>query len=119
MQEKLKNLSLRMILSITDSKTELKLHTLLDEAGIPMRFQFRGLGTASSEVLQVCGLGESDRLLTFWVLPKNMVHRLFAKMNEALCLKKTRTGNCRQYSASRSTGKYGAFHYRTKKQSYR
>ena len=40
MQEKLKNLSLRMILSITDSKTELKLHTLLDEAGIPMRFQF-------------------------------------------------------------------------------
>lgn len=92
MQEKLKNLSLRMILSITDTKTELKLHTLLDEAGIPMRFQFRGLGTASSEVLQVCGLGESDRLLTFWVLPKNMVHRLFAKMNEALCLKKRGRG---------------------------
>ena len=53
MQEKLKSLSLRMILAITDTKTEVKLHTLLDEAGIPMRFQFRGLGTASSEVLQV------------------------------------------------------------------
>ena len=87
MQEKLKSLSLRMILAITDTKTELKLHTLLDEAGIPMRFQFRGLGTASSEVLQVCGLGESDRILTLWILPKNMVHRLFSKMNETLSLK--------------------------------
>lgn len=44
MQEKLKSLSLRMILAITDTKTEVKLHTLLDEAGIPMRFQFRGFG---------------------------------------------------------------------------
>lgn len=34
----------------------------------------------------------SDRILTLWILPKNMVHRLFSKMNETLSLKKRGRG---------------------------
>lgn len=44
MQEKLKSLSLRMILAITDTKTELKLHTLLDRSRYPDAFSIPRFG---------------------------------------------------------------------------
>lgn len=92
MQEELKSAAPRLILSVTDTKAEKTLYTLLEEAHIPLRFQFHGQGTANSEILRICGLGESDRILTMWILPKSAVPVLFHKMNESLHLKRRGKG---------------------------
>ncbi len=92
MQEEWKDIPLRLVLSVTDNRTEKSLHRLLEEAHIPLRYQFHGLGTANSEVLRLCGLGELDRVLTMWVLPKAAVPTLFRKMNESLHLRRRGMG---------------------------
>ncbi len=92
MQEQQKDMSLYLILSVTDARGEKTLCSLLDQANIPLRFQFRGQGTANSELLRMCGLGESDRIITVWFIPKLAVPILFSKMGAALQLKKRGTG---------------------------
>ena len=87
-----KEFGLSLILSITDSQAEKRLQVLMEEAHIPLRIQCHALGTASSELLRICGLGESDRNLTLCVLPKRAVHTLFEKMNDALQMKKRGKG---------------------------
>ena len=97
-----KEFGLSLILSITDSQAEKRLQVLMEEAHIPLRIQCHALGTASSELLRICGLGESDRNLTLCVLPKRAVHTLFEKMDE-----KARKGHCRQHPADRRTDESG------------
>ena len=92
MQEQQKDMSLHLILSVTDSKGEKTLSALLEQAHIPLRFQFRGQGTADSELLRICGLGESERIITMWVIPQAAVHVLFEKMGAALQLRRRGNG---------------------------
>ena len=80
MQEQQKDMSLHLILSVTDSKGEKTLSALLEQAHIPLRFQFRGQGTADSELLRICGLGESERIISMWVIPQAAVHVLYEKL---------------------------------------
>lgn len=88
MQEDLKDISLHLVLSVTDHKTEKVLYEFLEDAQIPMRYYCHAQGTADSEVLRLCGLGESDRVITTWVLPHRVMKPFFEKMNRALHLKK-------------------------------
>ena len=92
MHEELKGLTLHLVLSITDAQADKILQQLMEQANIPLRFQCRGQGTATSEVLRLCGLGETTRTLTMCVLPHAAVHRLFEKLNEAMHLRKRGKG---------------------------
>lgn len=92
MQEEWKDIPLRLVLSVTDTRSEKALCRLLEEARIPLRCQFHGQGTANSELLRLCGLGELDRILTMWVLPKAAIPTLFRKMNETLHLRRRGQG---------------------------
>lgn len=91
--ENKKNHLVRLALVITNATTEEKLSALLDDFHIHMRFQCRALGTAtSSEILDICGLGEIARVLTFFMIPKEFVRPLFEKVDAALHLREKGTG---------------------------
>lgn len=92
MNENIKKISPRLVLTVTDTRTEKRLSLLLQKEHIPMHFQFSGRGTANSELLRICGLGETERILTLWVMPKWSVRCVFHKINDELHLHRKGTG---------------------------
>lgn len=86
MSHDIKKVVPRLVLSITDTKTAKKLSQILEKRHCSMRVQCFCMGTANSELLRYCGLGESERILTFWVMPKQYVHRLFLELDEIIHL---------------------------------
>ena len=74
----------RMVITITREEDQRKLEEVFDSMGIPMCFQFRGKGTAPSEMMDIFGLRGTTRLLTGAFLAKTQVNPLFETMNKQL-----------------------------------
>ena len=74
----------RMVITITREEDQKKLEEVFDSMDIPMCFQFRGKGTATSEMMDIFGLRGTTRLLTGAFLPKTQVKPLFEMMNKQL-----------------------------------
>ena len=74
----------RMVITITREEDQKKLEEIFDSMDIPMCFQFRGKGTAPSEIMDIFGLRGTTRLLTGAFLPKLQVKPLFETMNKQL-----------------------------------
>ena len=74
----------RMLIAITREEDQKKLEEVFDSMDIPMCFQFRGKGTAPSEMMDIFGLRGTTRLLTGAFLPKPQVKPLFEMMNKQL-----------------------------------
>ena len=60
----------RMIILITKEEERKRLEELFDQMHIPISYQVRGKGTATSEMLDIFGLSGTTRLLTVGILPK-------------------------------------------------
>ena len=52
-----------VLLVITDAEAAPAVSRLLQGGHVPFQYQFRGQGTASSEILSLCGLGETLSLI--------------------------------------------------------
>ena len=74
----------RMVITITREEDQKKLEEVFDSMDIPMCFQFRGKGTAPSEMMDIFGLRGTTRLLNGVFLPKSQVKPLFEMMNRQL-----------------------------------
>ena len=74
----------RMVITITREEDQRKLEEVFDSMDIPMCFQFRGKGTAPSEIMDIFGLRGTTRLLTGAFLAKTQVKPLFETMNKQL-----------------------------------
>ena len=74
----------RMVITITREEDQRKLEEVFDSMDIPMCFQFRGKGTAPSEIMDIFGLRGTTRLLTGAFLTKAQVKPLFETMNKQL-----------------------------------
>ena len=74
----------RMVITITREEDQKKLEEVFDSMDIPMCFQFRGKGTAPSEMMDIFGLRGTTRLLTGAFIPKPQVRELFEMMNKQL-----------------------------------
>ena len=74
----------RMVITITREEDQKKLEEVFDSLDIPICFQFRGKGTAPSEMMDIFGLRGTTRLLTGIFLPKTQVRPLFKMMNKHL-----------------------------------
>ena len=48
--------ALRLLLIITDTDTDKSINHLFTEAEKPIYYQLRSLGTAKTEILDICGL---------------------------------------------------------------
>lgn len=74
----------RLVIAITREEDQKRLEEVLDSMDVPMCFQFRGKGTAPSEMMDIFGLRGTTRLLTGALLPKSQVKPLFETMNRNL-----------------------------------
>ena len=74
----------RMVITITREEDQKKLEEVFDSMDIPKCFQFRGKGTAPSEMMDIFGLRGTTRLLNGAFLPKSQVKSLFETMNKQL-----------------------------------
>lgn len=85
-------LSLRLMFIITDTGTEKKIERLFSEMHLPVYYHFRGQGTATSEMLDICGLQGTTRLITAAILPKAGTEKVFENLEKYFRLKKKGKG---------------------------
>lgn len=82
----------RCIIIIVDYKIRERLVEFLADSQIPIHYQMHGVGTASSEFLNLCGLGDTHKSITVCFVRKSRTRMLLAEMNQALQLHKKGTG---------------------------
>ena len=91
-EELQKRQAFRCIVVIIDSRIRDKLTEFLNDSGIPVYYQMHGIGTVSSDFLNLCGLGDPHKNITLCFVPKERTKILLAEMNQALQLHKKGTG---------------------------
>lgn len=74
----------RVLVVITNPKLAPKATKLLDESSIPMHFQLTAAGTASSEILDILGLGSTDKNLLIGMVPRSLCRDLLKKLKRTL-----------------------------------
>ena len=82
----------RCLVIIVDFNIREKLTEFLMDSKIPIYYQMHGIGTASSNFLNLCGLGDTHKAIMLCFVPKNRTKLLLAEMNQALQLHKKGTG---------------------------
>ena len=83
--------SLRLLVLITDIGIDRKIDRLLCELHLPVYYQFRGQGTAKTELLDICGMQGTARVITVTILPKQMVGTVFERLEKKFLYQKKRT----------------------------
>ena len=83
---------LRMLVIITDMPMERKVLKILDDFRVPVRYQFRGKGTANSEFLEICGLSEISRAITTGFVRRSSVHGIFRDLDEKMRIREKGRG---------------------------
>lgn len=81
-----KGFSLRILLLISTKKLADQAEKLFDQAKAPLLYRLHGAGTASSEMLDILGLGSIDKNLLVGVMPKQAAHRLLHRLHNKLGL---------------------------------
>ena len=74
----------RILIVITNPKLAPKATKLLDESSIPMHFQMIAAGTASSDILDILGLGSTDKSFLISMVPKGLCRGLLKKLKRTL-----------------------------------
>lgn len=83
MQEE-KQIYPRMLVTITRPEDQKKLEDVLDKLHIPVFYQWRGKGTAPSEIMDIFGLRGTTRQLTIGFLPRILVPEAFEVFRQKL-----------------------------------
>ena len=82
----------RLLLIITDRSTDKQIHQLFTEAEQPIYYQFRAQGTANTEILDICGLEGSMRVITAALVPKPEIGELFILLENMFEIRKRGKG---------------------------
>lgn len=81
-----KNVSFRILMLITSPKLADKAAKLYHEGSIPIHYRLNGTGTATSEMLDLLGIGSSDKGILISIMPKNFADKMLSKMYSELHL---------------------------------
>ena len=84
--------ALRLLLIITDTGTDKQIHQLFTQAEQPIYYQFRAQGTANTEILDICGLEGSTRVITAALVPKPEIGELFILLENMFEIRKRGKG---------------------------
>ena len=84
--------ALRLLLIITDTDTEKSINHLFTEAEQPIYYQFRAQGTAKTEILDICGLDGSTRVITAALIPKSKISEIFELLEKTFEIRKKGKG---------------------------
>lgn len=92
MTESPKHSPLRLCVCITNPDKRKIIESLFSQAHIGLRFQFKAQGTASSEILDCFGLGETGKIVTIGLSTKRIISRVFEVLKMELQLSKSGRG---------------------------
>lgn len=92
MQEAKTQCQLRALVLISGTKVTDRANELLIDEHLPVFFQMRGMGTASSEMMDLLGLGSTQKILSFSILPKQAADKMIALLDSKLGLGRPGTG---------------------------
>lgn len=84
--------SFRCVVIIVDANIRDKVSEFMADSHIPIFYQMHGVGTASSEFLSLCGLGDTQKNITLCFVPTERTKSILAEMNHALRLHRKGTG---------------------------
>lgn len=84
--------ALRLLLIITDTDTDKSINHLFTEAEQPIYYQFRAQGTAKTEILDICGLSGSTRVITAALVPKSKISEIFEMLEKTFEIRKKGKG---------------------------
>ena len=92
MDQNSNNLSMRLLVLITAPKPANKAAKLFHQGAIPVQYKLNGEGTASSEIMDMLGLGSSDKSILISTLPKQFADIMLLKLKRELKLGRQNTG---------------------------
>lgn len=92
MNENTKVPSLRLLLLITHTKFAEKASKMFSRTEMPMHYKMHAVGTASSEMMDILGLGSSEKSLLASVLPKSLADETLKKLHKELRLGSVNSG---------------------------
>lgn len=79
-------LAFRILFLITTPKLTKKAMTLFDEGRVPIQYHFRAQGTASSEMMDILGLGSIEKNILMSMMPKVFADEMLTKLQKHLYL---------------------------------
>ncbi len=74
----------RFLWIISGTKMGERLESLLEQQHLPVLYKTNGTGTATSEMMDVLGLGTAEKTVLLAVLPKTTAHRALGQVNDLL-----------------------------------
>lgn len=78
-----KTVPLRILAVITMPRLSKKALELFRRGNVPVQYEWHGLGTASSEMMDILGLGTPEKRVLITMLPKPFADRMGRKLKEA------------------------------------
>lgn len=100
-----KNLAFRMLFLIATPKLVKKGLALLKEGGVPVQYHFCAQGTASSEIMDMLGLGSVEKNILMSMMPKEFADKALKKLRKELYLGMPNTGVAFTVVMSGSSGR--------------
>lgn len=87
-----KQLSLRVLILITTPKLSEKAIALFTKGNVPIQYQWNAIGTASSKMMDILGLGSPDKSILLSVMPKPFADIMLRKLKNDLKMEKINSG---------------------------
>ncbi len=76
----------KLLVSIVNRKDDVKLKEVLDEVSVSLTFTFAGMGTARSAVLDYLGIGETEKVVGFSLIPESDEDLIIRKIRQEMAL---------------------------------
>ena len=92
MEQNKNSFSMRLLVLICAPKPANKAAKLFHQGAIPVQYKLNGEGTASSEIMDMLGLGSSDKSILISTLPKHFADIMLLKLRRELRLGRQNTG---------------------------
>lgn len=87
-----KKISFQLLVVITTPKLAERASELFRKGALPLQYRFHGEGTASSEIMDLLGLGSIDKSVLISMVPKSLSEVLLAKLRSELQLNRANSG---------------------------
>lgn len=92
MSEKTNTPALRLLMLITHPKFSDKASKMFTKMGLPMHYKMNAVGTASSEMMDILGLGSSDKSVLVSIIPKPLAEEALKRLHKELKLGSVNSG---------------------------
>ena len=92
MESNVKNISFRLLMLIATKKIVKVAEEVLNREGLAFQYRFHAEGTASSEIIDMLGLGNVDKYVLISVMPRQSANKMLKKLHKECSLNTAGSG---------------------------